>query len=43
MILSLGSGFDMLVLNITQVNLKYTLRHMKQNLKHVTPIQKKKN
>ena len=33
--------FDMLLLNIKQVNLEYTLRRMKQNLKHAIPIQTK--
>ena len=36
-------GFDMLLFNIKQVNLEYILRCTKQNLKHATPIQIKKN
>ena len=34
-------GFDMLVLNIKQVNLEYILQHTNQNLKHATPIKNK--
>ena len=35
-------GFNMLVLNIKQVNLEYILRRTKQNLKYATPKKKKK-